>query len=189
MAKTACILYGFAEGPRHGKRMRAALRARGFRLIADPAAADVIIAHSGGYLMLPKLRPQQQLLLIDPAYKPGQTPRQCFRAHVWYDFVQVAMHPKSTAFWLWKTGWSWYYMATRFGYQRALYQRYKTVDFKAVITRPNTYITQSLDRSWFAIEQYPKTARQHIHHVQTGHDDCWQHPETYLTYVQPLSSR
>lgn len=183
-AQKACILYGFAEGQRHGVRMRRALKARGYRVVRRPHAADLIIAHSGGYLMLPKLKPEQRVLIIDASYRPKRSPLYCFVIHVWYDILDLAIRPRNTVFWLWKSLLNLYYMVVHLPRHTRLYRRYKRIDFHTVVSGPHTVITQSEDVSWFDPSAFPPEVRARIYYVEAGHDDCWRHPETYLDFVE-----
>lgn len=50
---TVAIVYGFAEGKWHGRKLRRELSNAGFRFTHDLQAADIVIAHSAGCYLLP----------------------------------------------------------------------------------------------------------------------------------------
>jgi hypothetical protein len=61
-----CILYGTAEGPTHSRTLRQLLEHKGFRITEDPRTADIILAHSGGYFLIPADTRDKIILLVGP---------------------------------------------------------------------------------------------------------------------------
>lgn len=185
-AHTAAIVYGFAEGKRHGRRFRAALRERGYTVVRNPKKADVIFAHSGGYLMLPPLSPQQQLVLLDPSYRPDKTPLYCFILHVLYD-IRFLLFSSLWGYWAWKTWWNIWYFVSQLPRQIRLLRRYHTRDFAALLVHPRLIVLQSDDRSWFDDRYYrgsDATSAVPIRFIATDHDDCWRQPGIYIELAQ-----
>lgn len=86
---TVAIIYGFAEGNYHGRRLRRALKQSGFTPIKDVQKADVIIAHSAGCYLLPGKYRAHTVLHIGYTYWPGrrlvdslrENQRQEYRQH------------------------------------------------------------------------------------------------------------
>ena len=182
MSRTARIVYGFAEGPRHGRRMRHALKTRGYTLVRHVKDADVILAHSGGYLMLPPLRPEQQLVLLDPSYRPAKTPLFCLVSHLVYD-IRFLLFSSLWGYWSWKTWWNIWYIVWHPRRQLRMYRRYHTQDFSTITSHPQLTVLQSDDRSWFDDRHYrSRDGRSNItlHFVAADHDDCWRQPNVYL---------
>jgi len=63
-----CILYGIFEGSWHGKRLRLALSNQGFGISDNSSEADIIIAHSGGCLLIPTDAKARLILLVGLPY-------------------------------------------------------------------------------------------------------------------------
>ncbi len=74
MSKTVGIAYGWAEGAGHARKLISELRASGFSVTRDLAVADILIAHSGGILILPKRTKAKLILLVGVPYFPGKHP-------------------------------------------------------------------------------------------------------------------
>ncbi|HET8669980.1 MAG TPA: hypothetical protein VFM05_04955 [Candidatus Saccharimonadales bacterium] len=63
---SAAIIYGTGEGPMLSRRLTAALREAGFTTVKHPQYADIIIAHSGGTLVVPLTCKAKMILLVGP---------------------------------------------------------------------------------------------------------------------------
>lgn len=84
MAKTiatVCVLYGVATGDFVTKRFRQALAADGFEVVADPAKADVVIAHSGGSLLLPRKVRAKRIIQVAPFWQGRPWTVSLFKQH------------------------------------------------------------------------------------------------------------
>src|SRR5688572_11114756 len=77
-----CILYGWAEGPAYGHRLRAALNQAGFEVTRQPKTADIIIAHSGGGFLLPVESKAKLVVLAGLPHWPGRHPLQSLPSKV-----------------------------------------------------------------------------------------------------------
>lgn len=66
--KTVAFLYGVTEGPQHSRRFRRELERAGYTITHDPAEAEIVIAHSGGCMLVPLEKPTQTTLFINPTY-------------------------------------------------------------------------------------------------------------------------
>ena len=64
---SVAIIYGFAEGPAHGRALRAALISDGFSIEKAPSHADIIITHSGGTMFLPNPLTARMVLIVAPS--------------------------------------------------------------------------------------------------------------------------
>lgn len=67
MAVRVAIMYGFAEGPRHGARLAQAMEKRGFTTVDDATTADIVIAHSGATHTLPASLTAKLVILAAPS--------------------------------------------------------------------------------------------------------------------------
>ncbi len=179
MAKTACIMYGFAEGPRHGRRMRQALADRGYRVVRSPRRADIVIAHSGSHLLLPTPKKPQVLLIIDASCNTGRLVIDNALRHIWYDFVHVLGNGQ-VQYYLWKTWWNAVYVFLRPLPALTMYQRLRREAFRPLRFAGKATITQGDDRSWYNPDILPVSE---LVFMSGDHDDCWRNPDRYLDLI------
>lgn len=179
MTKTACIVYGVMEGHLHGWRMRRELRKRGYALVKNPREAQVIVAHSGGYLIVPKLQASQTLLMIDPACHNERPPLMNVAHHVVLDIRQV-LWSRDFLFYFWKTGLNLLYLVVRFKPIYRMSKIYSSGGRPELLHRPKTIIVQGDDTSWLNREEL---AGATVHYLRSWHDDCWLYPERYLDFL------
>jgi len=172
----AYIAYGIMEGHMHGIKMRDELRARGFDMTNSVKEAAVVIAHSGGHLLLPKLDEATKLLLIDPSGHTGRTVVGNILRHIIFDIRHV-LFSREWLFYLRKTALNLYYFLTQFRKTRAMYRSYRRSDKPGLYTRKNTIVVQGSDESWLHKADL-EGAR--VFYVPASHDDCWLHPGPYL---------
>ena len=177
--QNAYISYGVMEGSLHGTRMRQALRKRGYRITSEASDADVIVAHSGGYFLLPELGPRTKLLLIDPAGYTGRSPAANIIRHVFFDIKQV-FFSRDILFYLRKTLLNLLYFCVQVPRNTAMYRIYRAGGRPELLKRTNTVIVQGHDRSWLDKDGFSSTE---THYLRTTHDDCWRNPERYLAFL------
>lgn len=163
------------EGPMHGRRMRRALVKRGYSMVPSSALADVIISHSGGYLLLPPLNSTQTLLAIDPSLDRSRSQLSNGLAHTWYDLRHVLPSSK-WYFWIEKSLLNWFYLASNFGRMTAISHAQRRNDNYDMLRHSSTITTKSRDKSWRSSDPVFAGAK----HFKACHDDCWLHPEPYL---------
>jgi len=165
------IIYGLAEGPWHGKRLRGALRRAGHTITTDPSEAEAIIAHSGGCYQLPDNLKASIILLVGLPYWPDKristSTNERFR-----------LEPKST-WWLRKTGYNLYYSVTRpyhiVGIKRA-YDRKKLPSTQATII-----LVRNRHDPYMHPSKRPIVARDWQNVDMSGHhDDLWANPTPYV---------
>ena len=71
---TICLLYGFGEGPWHGRQIQPALESAGFTVTTDVRAANIILAHSAGCFDVPQDVSAARVILVGPPFWPGKSP-------------------------------------------------------------------------------------------------------------------
>jgi len=180
--KTACILYGFCEGPQVSKRFCAGLEKLGYRVIADPSQADLIIGHSGGCFLLPEHIRAQRILQIGIVHWPGRSVLGSLLRKLAAD---IKNHHREGAlqFWVHKTFWNFVYFwrplhVSRMlqGRKRGLHWRYGAL---TTVVRPelDVFCTPELQKLPFA--HAPRFVR-----LPGQHDDCWRNPTPYLKLLQ-----
>lgn len=163
-----------------GRRLQQALRAKGFTSVRDPSHADLIIAHSGGALLLPKKVRATQIIQIGP-YWPGESWAAATRRKL-ADDMRSHHEEGELQFWLRKSFWNFVYLwkvptALRMfqGFKRGWHWRYGDI---TTVVRPrfDSYCSQNY-KTRFTREPIFLSFNGH-------HDDVWRSPEPYLALVK-----
>lgn len=187
MSKTVAFLYGALEGPAHSKQFRRVLKRAGYAIGDKAAAADVVIAHSGGCMLVPLDKPEQLTLFINPTYWPGNVPRKQAVRKIGRDFRHYLTRRafQRLRYHLW-SGW---YFLTDWGHSRRLLAAAKQSDFPNDIAIPagQVIVARNEHDPWFtddlrALQKAHPNIR--IVHLPGDHDDCWFNPEPYVNLLQ-----
>jgi hypothetical protein len=179
---TICILYGFGEGPRVGKRFLAALRAAGFGVTGNPATADVIIAHSGGCFLIPEHTRARQIIQVGIAWWPGRAWLSCL-ARKLLDDVRSHHREGELRFWARKSLWNlayacnlWHTLKMFRGRASGILWRYGHI---TTVVRPehDHFCTPNKNK-------LPFTKRPHFVGLPGYHDDLWHKPQAYIDVIK-----
>ena len=186
MQKSVAIIYGFAEGPWHAKRMLRQFERYGYKPTNSPEAADVVITHSGGCLFDFKLRPEQTLVVINPVYWPGRSYVSRFRAKVWQD-IWLLLFGGHPIYSLQKLGYNLFY-AIKYRRRNGYMLRKKDIfKIETIISHSRTILIRNKDDPWLTPDLTPLTQvnpHLRIAELPGGHDDCWLYSEVYLDLIQ-----
>lgn len=179
---TVALLYGFGEGPRVGRRFRAALKAKGYETIDDASQADIIITHSGGCLLMPPTNRAKQIIHIAPYHWPG-LPWTASMGHKLLDDLKTHHKEGELKFWSRKTFWNLVYtcnMRKNFRMIKNLSnkQRWRCAE-KTIVVRPRYDSFCIPDAS--AMPFKPGAA---FVSIPGHHDDCWRNPQPYIALIQ-----
>jgi len=184
MSQSVCILYGLNEGPYMGHRLVAALESEGFIITKDPVAADIIIGHSGGCLLVPPQNRAQLVVQIGIPYWPG---RSWLLGTLKKVRREAAEYRHENRLGEWAVKWLHhilYALNLPAGIRMA-----KNLSFDKPwnSTQPQVVIRNRFDEycSPAITEASFKGPRSFIS-LQGGHDDCWVHPEPYVSLLQLL---
>jgi len=179
---TVCILYGFGEGPRVGAHFERALTAKGYRIVRNAGRADIIITHSGGYLLVPQAIRAKQIIHIAPYRWPGKSWLVCIGAKLLND-LHAHHREGELAFWIRKSCWNFVYMWRLPANIRMLKRLQSPAIWRhgnlCVVVRPrfDTFCTPRCQELPFRPSAAYLSLGKH-------HDDCWRHPHTYLDLLQ-----
>jgi len=185
MPRTVALIYGFGEGPWHGKQFTKRLTSADFTVVTDTAAADIVIAHSAGVFYVPELHRHQVVMLINPSYWPGKhTPIQMAQK-IGLDIIYNGLrHP---LYLLQKTAHNIFYICRDFPRTREIIRRSKNFELAKAVTHHKTIVVRNHADTWLTPNlQKLQTAfpTLRIHHVPGEHDDCWLHPDRYVDLLQ-----
>jgi hypothetical protein len=176
--QTAAVIYGLFEGPLIGRAFIAECKRRGFTVISDASKADIIVAHSGGWMYLPENSSSKRIILIDPGYKSPKSFAHKFLSRIAYDFRHIVF---SRLFFVWLSQriFNIWYFVTRFSTWLKMGNRYNTKDIVPLIKQPHVTVIQSDDLSWYDGETM-LYAYDFVQLDKGCHDNCWIDPITYL---------
>jgi hypothetical protein len=177
---SVCILYGLCEGPAIGRKFIRLLLANGYTITNDPRFADLIIAHSGGCLVLPNNCEAKLILLIGLPDSQYSLLRVTLVKKIKLD-AQMYYRDHIFGQWLYKTFWHTVYfwnMANNWHMLHGLKTHARYDSGNAVLIRNRDDITASDDPKQLHIKNMPLLS------LTGQHDDCWLHPEKYLAIIQ-----
>jgi hypothetical protein len=185
-ALSVAILPGFSEGYWHTKRLRRALKRAGFSHSLSPSEADIVIAHSAGCYVVPPLRDEQLLVLINPTYWPGKSLGSRGSTMTWQ--ILQAVRPGNQPFYqLHKTAHNILNLVRNPRSHLALAAKASSFDLEQVVTHSKTIIIRNQSDPWLTPHLDHLTQINPGLSITTlpgGHDDCWQHPEPYVNLLQ-----
>jgi hypothetical protein len=183
---TVALVYGFGEGEWIGRYFRTRLQAHGFSVIAEPAAADVVIAHSAGCFYLPPTGKEQLTVLIGPPYWPGHSVVWGFLVKFWRDFWYYR-HLHRTIPWLHKSLHNNRYILGGLRKSIAIARHTNRHDFYLALQQKRILVIRN-EHDTFLTPQAPELLAEHAHisfqTIPGEHDDCWLHPEPYIECLQ-----
>jgi hypothetical protein len=187
-SKSVALLYGFSEGPWHGKKFSGQLRKAGYTITQHPREADIVIAHSGGAYFVPDLdlRREQRLVCINPTYWPGRPLWK--RTLVMTGRFIGSIRPGNRPFYqLYKSLHNVSNLLLHFRTNCRIVARAKSFDLRTVITHPDTLLIRTYDDPWIQPnleELVVLNPTLRIVEVVGEHDACWLNPTPYINLLQ-----
>lgn len=176
------ILYGLFEGPALGKKMIAACTNRGHDIVTDANSADVIIAHSGGWLFLPNNITDKKIVIINASHKSEIPLSKRFYWRTRYDLKHVILS-KLFFTWLHEFIIKLWYAITQTSHWLKMRQLFAVKDITPIINSKGTIVIQSADLSWYD-KNTMQYASRFINFNFGDHDDCWRNPAPYLDITE-----
>lgn len=181
MAKV-CVIYGFGEGPRVGRRFRAALESAEHEVVVDPGLADVLVTHSGGHLLVPGKLRAGQIIHIAPYYWPGKTWAGSMARKLINDFL-AHRREKELGFWARKTFWNFTYACKMPSNLKMLASIRRGGKWRhgsiSLVVRPrhDDFCTPRPEVMPFKNDPTFLSFPGH-------HDDCWRDPTPYISLIK-----
>jgi hypothetical protein len=180
---TLAVIYGWAEGPWHAKRLIQATESS-FRITQDTEQADIILAHSVGCYLIPKQANAKVVLLIGVPYWPGKP--LIFR--IWQKLVSdlKAHHNEGEVqFWIAKTVHNVWYVC-RF-LPRSISMMRAQIRHNFYSGSGRVVALRNQDDPFCDPISIERIARkQGWKYLSTSgiHDECWLKPDTYLQLLK-----
>jgi hypothetical protein len=183
-SRTICILYGINEGPGIGRAFERACNERGFEIIRNPAEADIIFAHSGGCFLVPPQNNAKLVIQVGIAYWPGKIWLLATLKKIQLELRTYGREKRLKA-WIRKLGYHARY-ACNLGSALQM-ARNLSPDKPWNNAQPQVIVRNRED-----VYCSPNVHLLHYRGPRTfislpgEHDDCWEHPERYLSLIQSL---
>lgn len=167
------IIGGILEGRLHSKRLRQELTRRGHSATEDLERAEVILAHSAGWVFLPPERADQRVIFIDPAYKTEKSYARRTLSRLRYDILHPRFHMPLERLWnlwyLFRYFSRWVYLA-----RHALHQ-----PIDDYLRRPGSLVIGVRDRTWWHQPTIDRTGVAYTR-VAGDHDSLWSETHRFL---------
>lgn len=183
------IIYGFAEGPWHGRLFRQELVKAGFEPVDNTDNADIIIAHSGGCFYLPEPPKEKLTVLINPPYWPGKPLIKSAFQNAWHNFAVLGQNNLPTSFWLKKTAWNAIYLLMSFRKTVLIALNARRRNFYMALKKRRTLLVRSEHDVWLAPEAnrlLKPYVKVEFYQVPGWHDHCWLEPKSYVKVIQSV---
>lgn len=172
------LIYGYAEGPRIGKKFRESLVTSGHELVGIDKA-EVIIAHSGGSFLIPDNHAANLVVLVDVPYYDSH---RSFIKKLTKRVAEEGWSRESISKFAWN---NWYVISDL----KRSHQMYKAVirgTFYGLAGKKVLVIRNSQDV--FGKLAQDKEEAQKAGWVATElpgtHDDLWINPEPYIKLAE-----
>ncbi len=172
------ISTGWPEGRWHTKKLVNSLLKHNFEITSHLFEADIVIAHSGGCLMLSSLKKAKLILLIDLPYWPEKTLLRSVSD-------KVALEDKDV-YWLKKTLFHVFYGIVYIPRWISMFRNYKNFklddlnDIKVVLVHNE----QDAFMNHKASKQLAKGHGWDYVQFPGQHDNVWENPEPYIKLIQ-----
>jgi hypothetical protein len=184
VAQTYYILYGFAEGPRVGRKLEAAMQQAGYTPAHSATEADILITHSGGCYFVPQTSRAMTIMLIGIPYWPGKSVLMCLWQKVRADFASsIPQHRFAER--IRKSGWNVVYF---FGSLRWCFELVRRRKSALPYTPPQARVILVRNKhdalcTPDIAETVKKKPGYSFRAMPDDHDDCWHNPERYVALI------
>jgi pimeloyl-ACP methyl ester carboxylesterase len=177
---SVAIIYGFSEGSLTGRRLREQLKSRNYSLII-PEQADIIISHSGGFLLLPDDLTGKTLIYVgaNTWHMPLLT---SLKTKLRYDFNERRQH-KQLGQWFLHGVRNLWYIPSQHTLRLAKVYRTKPlppITAQTIVLRNqhDPYCDSAAALRWGDSAVYVS--------LPGGHDDIWDNPSAYVDVIQSV---
>lgn len=178
------ILYGWAEGKWHAKKLLPVLMEHNLELCNNPAEADIILCHSGGCYMVPENK-AKLFVLIGPPYWPKKSMLLRVVKKTYRDFkMHHTIH--ELRFWWVKTIHNSFYMFRHLPTWTKMYVNWKTENFPDASSQKVLVIRNTEDKfcQLSGIKKIATERNWNFVELPGEHDDLWIKPNKYVAMIQ-----
>lgn len=178
------VIYGFCEGMMLAGELKRALEQNGFIVTRDVAAADIILAHSGGCWLVPSDAQAHIVMLVGVPLWPGRSLSVRMARKIRQDFIAFKRAGRLNA-WLTKTLWNGVYF-WRLPNTARMFQRRNDRTFASVHTQTVCIVRNRNDTSTPNLHEVVELPHASFVSLPGEHDDIWENPERYVRLLCAL---
>ncbi len=178
---SVCILYGWAEGSWHSRKLCQTLLAKGFAMSKNPTTASIIVSHSGGAFLIPPNIKAHLIIHVGLPYWPHRHPALNLPAKV-IDEIRYHKNKKDI---LYKTFFNLIYISTKVRHNVRVWLGWKR--FKNKINRECRVVVVRNQHDAF---MHPEKSLELITVGAVGislagtvHDEIWFEPEAFVALI------
>ena len=178
---TVSIVYGFAEGPWHGKKLRKSLKDSDIRLVNGVRESDVVIAHSGGCFMLPSNVKAKLIILVDPPY---------LDIHPLKEVINSVFHARIHKSWFIKFPVDGYYFITRISTWIKMNNNINKLNWPTTKSARVVIVRNYLD-NFSDVKTLKKLAKDKgwaFKELPGAHEDIWNSTDSYVQLIKKYNS-
>jgi hypothetical protein len=183
---TYAIVYGVAEGAYASRDLRKLLEADGF-LPAPATEADILIAHSGGSYVLPKLAQAKLVIHINPPHWPGKSLARSLAQKIAYDFRLYRQKHQLRRWLRTVVANACYTLNLKHTLSMMLPYAHAQRTYETLPAGKHVFIRTYIDSYCSPQALLKLIGDKHSFLTLAGHhDDCWREPEPYLKVIRSL---
>jgi hypothetical protein len=173
------ISYGLAGGPLCSRHLRQNLKESGFNVTSNLDKADIIIAHSAGCWLLPKMSQAQLVIYVGMPINQEDPFKTLLSANS--QMLNGSSLKRSLIIRLW----SWYYWLTKPLLNLRIVRMAKTAEPVILSKAQSVFLANRYD-PWTKgkkINQYVKKYHWAFIGLPGDHDDIWQSEAKYIAII------
>jgi hypothetical protein len=181
-------LYGFAEGRAIGKVLRRELRQAEYINTRFKSRADVLIAHSGGCLLIPKKNKAKLIVLVDPPFWPGKNVVKSILQKIKRDYShhrEVKNVKRLSA----KTGHNGRYLLTTAPRTARMRKAHRQQRFPEPMKGQKIILIRNLHDPFCSptiAQELPQAQHYEFQEFAGEHDDIWHYPKKYIELIDSV---
>ncbi|HUB93249.1 MAG TPA: hypothetical protein VMB52_01990 [Verrucomicrobiae bacterium] len=192
MILSIAILPGIVSGKQTTRQIQTLLRQAGYRVVKDPAEADIVLAHSAGCLWLPMVASQDQILvLVNPPYWPGRTVRERIRDRSRSN-AQFYTYDIPLLAWITRQCRGVYYAVRNPLRTRYILQNIASYDLRETVRgKRRIIVVRNRHDDWLTpdLAELPQlNPNLMLVHIPGEHDDFNYHPQRYVRLLAAIIS-
>lgn len=184
-----CIIYGFAEGRALGKALRREINNQNFIITNRASKADIILAHSGGCLLVPNNNQAKVIILLNPPYWPHKKIMLSAKQRAVRDLNYHKQNGLYFKKWAIQTFHHIKYILLFIPKTLRMYLSHKKTKFPIPREGQSIMILRNEHDPFCSpniASELPQAKFYQFKQLPGEHDDIWHHPKPYVDIVRQM---